>query len=663
MSRISKAGEEGTSETLIRPASKSAMDNESERMLEASEERINHRISEVGGSALKAGEALVSSCQLETGESNAQHAGETGMPASQISHGVESGPKADEGNSSDPENLINTPLRVTAATSDRINEGRSLRSSRRTGKPSAWQREAANTDCRQEEGPSGPVNTGFILDMQRKLYCWSRENPDRVYSDLFNLVWDRRSLWLAWSQICRNKGSRTPGIDGLNRRHIEASPGGVGQFIEEVHQQLRTGMYTPQAVRQKLIPKAGKPGKFRPLGIPTLKDRIVQMALKNVLEPILEADFYPTSYGFRRGRSTMDALTNIQHKLHPTHLGGISKIDYIIEGDIQGCFDNINHHLLMKRLRKRIADRKILRLVQAFLKAGIMTEGGMRHPVAGTPQGGIISPLLANIMLTGIDERYGKWSSRPGEDCRTACDRRKWDRMNGRPTFYCVRYADDFVILVEGTLEHAETEKSRLSEFLEREMGLELAQEKTLVTQAKMGFEFLGYKVIKADSLRTGKPVGKLYIPKRKLQMIRKRIKAMTARSTTGQSFRELLYKLNPIITGWRNYYKYATGAHKDFNYLDHWLWFRIHGWLRKKHRKSMSHQLRRLYEVQDDHKKWGWGQGKVLLKTFAPGPVYRFRRRGNFISNGWNDEIDGVSIYYEALRPISGYTWLGELL
>jgi hypothetical protein len=298
-----------------------------------------------------------------------------------------------------------------------------------------------------------------------------------------------------------------------------------------------------------------------------------------------------------------------------------------------------------------------------FLKAGIMTECGMRHPVAGTPQGGIISPLLANVLLTGIDERYGKWTSRPGEDCRTACDRRSWDRKNKRPTFYCVRYADDFVILVEGTLENAETEKLHLSQFLNEQMGLELSQEKTLVTQAKEGFQFLGYKVIKANSLRTGRPVGKLYIPKEKLQMIRDRIKAMTSRSTTGQSFVELLNKLNPVITGWRNYYKYATGAQKDLNDLDHWLWFRIHGWLRKKHRKSTSHQLRRLYEIRDERNKWIWGQGKICLKRFAPGPVQRFPRRGNFISNGWNDEIDGVHFYEEVTRPISGYTWLGELL
>jgi RNA-directed DNA polymerase len=138
------------------------------------------------------------------------------------------------------------------------------------------------------------VNTGFILDMQRKLYGWSRDNPERVFSDLFNLVCDRRNLLQAWQQLSRNQGSRTPGIDGVSRRKIEERPGGVLEFLAEIRQALRDGTYQPQPVRQRLIPKPGKPGKFRPLGIPTLTDRLVQMALKNVLEPIYEADFYPT---------------------------------------------------------------------------------------------------------------------------------------------------------------------------------------------------------------------------------------------------------------------------------------------------------------------------------------------------------------------------------
>jgi retron-type reverse transcriptase len=373
------------------------MDNESERMAEASVDRTHLANPELGGAAVTAGGELVPSCHMGTGEHHAQQPGITVMPGRQFPHGAEFDPKTGKGKLSEPKNLVAAPLGATEATSDRSSKGRSLRSSLRTGKPSTWPREAVDIVDKQEQGPPNPVNIGFMLNMQRKLYRWSRSQPDRVYKDLFNLVYDRRSLFLAWKQLSRNRGSRTPGIDGLTRSKVQASPGGVMGFIDEVQKRLQEGTYKPQPVRQRLIPKPGKPGKQRPLGIPTLTDRLVQMALKNVLEPIFEADFYPRSYGFRRGRSTMDALTALQHKLNPTHLGGVSKINYIIEADIKGCFDNIDHHLLMERLRKRIADHKVLHLILAFLKAGIMTECGMKHPVAGTPQGGIVTPRTQKI--------------------------------------------------------------------------------------------------------------------------------------------------------------------------------------------------------------------------------------------------------------------------
>ncbi|MCA7118291.1 MAG: hypothetical protein LGL72_02535 [Acidibrevibacterium sp.] len=155
---------------------------------------------------------------------------------------------------------------------------------------------------------SGTVNTEFILDMQRKLYRWSAADSEKKFADLFNIVCDRGTLAHAWQRLARNRGSNTPGTDRVTRKTVEERPDGVAGFLEDIRQDLRGGTYQPQPVRQRLIPKPGKPGKFRPLGIPTLKDRLVQMALKLVLEPIFEADFYPISYGFRPGRSTHDAL-------------------------------------------------------------------------------------------------------------------------------------------------------------------------------------------------------------------------------------------------------------------------------------------------------------------------------------------------------------------
>ena len=179
----------------------------------------------------------------------------------------------------------------------------------------------------------------------------------------------------------------------------------------------------------------------------------------------------------------------------------------------------------MERVRRRIKDRKVLRLVLAFLKADIMIEGAYRHPVTGTPQGGIISPLLANICLTAIDERYGRWSPRPGEEAHRATDRRKHDRKFGRPTFYAVRYADDFVVLVEGTVEQAEAERGALAEFLQRELRMELSMEKTRITNVGEGFDFLGYRVVREPARQTRRPVGKLFIPKSKLKQLRRTIK------------------------------------------------------------------------------------------------------------------------------------------
>lgn len=487
---------------------------------------------------------------------------------------------------------------------------------------------------------SGAVNTGFVLDMQRKLYRWSTAEPEKVFADLFNLVCDRRTLDNAWRRLSQNRGSQTPGTDGVTRRKVEERPGGAVVFLGEIQEELRNGTYRPEPVRQRLIPKPGKPGKVRPLGIPTLKDRLVQMALKLILEPIFEADFYPTSYGFRKGRSTHDALAKIQRQLHPTR-GGPSAYRHVIEGDIQDCFDAIDHHRLMERVRRRVSDRKVLRLVLAFLKAGVMIEGTVRHPVTGTPQGGIISPMLANIYLAAIDERYGRWSLRPRERPQNAADRRHYDRHRGRPIFYAVRYADDFVVLVAGTRQEAEAEKHALAAFLKEELRMELSMEKTKITDVEEGFDFLGYRVVQTKACRTGRFVGNLFIPKNKLKDLRRKIKAMVRETPTGRSLAFLINTLNPIITGWRNYYRYATWACRDFAKLDWWMRQRIGRWLRKKHPKASWRMLRRRFMGQTRGNRLRWSHGSASLRFFWEGGTSRFPHRGIRIPNGWNADPD----------------------
>lgn len=483
---------------------------------------------------------------------------------------------------------------------------------------------------------SGGVNTPFVLDMQRKLYRWSSDSPDKVFADLFNLVCDRRILAEAWRRLARNSGSRTPGTDGMTRRSVEQRAGGAARLLDEIREALRNGSYRPEPVRQRLIPKPGKPGKFRPLGIPTLIDRLVQMALKLVLEPIFEADFYPTSYGFRRGRCTHDALGRIQRFLHPTKRGP-SVYRYVIEGDIKGCFDAIDHHVMMERVRKRISDRKVLRLILSFLKAGVMIEGTVRHPVTGSPQGGIISPMLSNIYLTDIDERYGRWSMRPREPSINAAARRVKDHRKGRPVFYMVRYADDFVVLVDGTREHAETEKLALSEFLKTELRMELSMEKTRITDVKEGIDFLGYRVVQTKARRTGRWVGNLFIPKSKLNDLRHKIKVMVKDIPTGCSLTDVIRRLNPVLLGWRNYYRYATGAYREFHHLDYWIWQRVGRWLRKKHRKTSWRMLRRKFFQRVPGKQRQWAEGSKRLRFLCEGGTMWYPHQSIEKPNGWN--------------------------
>ena len=506
---------------------------------------------------------------------------------------------------------------------------------------------------------SDTVNTAFILDMQRKLYRWSTENPDKRFTDLFNIVCDRGTLLHAWQRLARNRGSNTPGTDRVTRKAVEERPDGAAGFLEDIRLDLRRGTYRPQPVRQRLIPKPGKPGKFRPLGIPTLKDRLVQMALKLVLEPIFEADFYPTSYGFRPGRSTHDALARARHRLNPT-AAGPSRTRYVIEGDIKGCFDAIDHHVLMERVRRRIRDRKVLGLVLAFLKADIMIEGSYRHPVTGTPQGGIISPLLANVYLTAIEERYRRWVPNPRDKTRERAQQRSQsDYRRGRPVFYVVRYADDFVVLVQGTLQDAEQERHALAQFLKEELRMELSMEKTKITDVREGFDFLGYRVVQEKLRPVGRRVGMLFIPKNKSQFLRDRIKAKVKETPTGLALTNLIDDLNPVITGWRNYYRYASRAGKEFSKLDWWLYWRVKSWLGKKHGKASGATLRRHYAKRENGERSGWRIGGKKLALFSDASRTPFPDRGLRIPNGWNADqkevfLRGDNKFWEATNTLT---------
>lgn len=250
------------------------------------------------------------------------------------------------------------------------------------------------------------ADEAWILGVQRKLYQWSQANPEDAWRDMWGWLTDTRTLRCAWRRVASNKGKRSAGVDGVTVARIRTKVG-EQRFLDGIQAELRSRAYHPSPSRRVLIPKAGKPGQFRPLGVQTVKDRVVQGAIKLLLEPIFEAQFWNVSYGFRPGRSTHGALEHIRMAIlpHKRDRGGHRRqlpYPWVIEGDIKGCYDNINHHHLMDRLRARVADRRVTRLVGQFLKAGVLAEDQFLRTDNGTPQGGILTPRTQKVTFNLI---------------------------------------------------------------------------------------------------------------------------------------------------------------------------------------------------------------------------------------------------------------------
>ncbi len=308
---------------------------------------------------------------------------------------------------------------------------------------------------------------------------------------------------------------------------------------------------------------------------------------------------------------------------------------WVIEGDIKGCFDHIDHHLLMQRIRARIGDVKVNRLVRRFLKAGVMEEGFLLPTHHGTPQGGVISPLLANIALSAIEERYERWvhhrrkirAHRRSDGMTAALQARMSDRRRGKPVFVPIRYADDFVILVSGSFEEAVKEKAELSAYLRQSTGLQLSEEKTRVSSLNKGFEFLGHRV----RLKWHKQFGlmpRIEIPKSRRADLRYRVKQMTKRANIAKSLSRLLQKLNLVLRGWGNFYRFCTGASRFFASLDYYVGDRIWRWLIKKHH-SLRRKSSKLRRQPSSHRPTCkvWREGRTEQFLLSSLKVERFRR------------------------------------
>lgn len=435
-------------------------------------------------------------------------------------------------------------------------EGRAAASITRTEKGKATGLPPRGKATPRSKTPQPAKRLDTARKLQRTLYRAAKSQPERRFPHLYDKIYRSDILQEAWRRVKANQGAA--GVDRQTWEQIEQA--GTAAFLSEIGHELRAGCYRVSPVRRVHIPKPGQPGKTRPLGIPTIKDRVIQMATKIVIEPLFEADFKPCSYGFRPQRTPRMALSELAAKLQ-------SGYEQVVDVDLKSYFDTIDHSLLMQLVARRVGDQRILRLIRAWLKAGVMEEGKVTHPVRGSPQGGVISPLLSNIMLHEVDRQ---WVA-TGQD---------------RPPVVLIRYADDMVLLAP-TKTAAEAAWKRLQQQFER-LHLEVNQEKSRVTTVAEGFAFLGFEFRK----RQGRP---LYMwPRRKAcDHIRQRVRETVRSVASNRPLAVVIQKLNPVLNGWCTYFRVGN-SNRVFHEIDWAVRSEVQLWLRRKYRCSWPTAKRR---------------------------------------------------------------------
>jgi len=365
------------------------------------------------------------------------------------------------------------------------------------------------------------VDVEKVKVLQRKLYCAAKAAPERKFHSLYDKIYRKDVLVLAWTRVSRNGGSC--GVDDKSIGQIRKE--GVEKFLDDLHHELKEGRYDPVAIRRVYIPKPN--GDTRPLGIPTVKDRVAQMAAKLVMEPIFEADFMDCSYGFRPKRSAHQALKVVHQK------SNIMK--WVVDVDLKGYFDTIPHVDLMNRVKDRVYEKSLIHLVRRWLKANIFDEGKLSKPESGSPQGGVLSPLLSNIYLNEVDKA--------------------WHAADG---FY-TRYADDIVVQCYSK-EQAEQALVKLTVMLTN-LGLTLNKEKTCIRHVEEGFDFLGFTFKEAFNKVTKRKVRIKFPRSKSMKSIRLRIKEKVKSMPLGMDLREVISHVNPILRGWANYFKVGNSS------------------------------------------------------------------------------------------------------